>query len=192
MHYKEYVPNERIVDRACTLWMAMLRNPKYDNLGSSAHEAKWSDILPSLLAQCGKKPSDETIARFGVELKKVLMAPLEWTADSRFEKDGKPTTYTTLFNHLSVDYGPDIPLSTAAKRAGLEMEFPWKTSMFLREDCLYLGYGYGAPYVYHYPLTGDRWLETTLCGGDMPKIIALVEAGVLDLNLNLVPCPTST
>lgn len=161
----------------------MLHNPKYDNLGSSAHNASWSEILPSLIAHCAKKPAADAIARFGVELKKILMAPLEWEATA-YKAGDAPKKYTTLFSRLAVDYGPDVPLQEAAKRAGLEMEFPWKTSMSLQHDWLSLGYGYGAPYVYHYPLSGDRWLETTLYGDDIGKVIALVESGVIDLKLN--------
>lgn len=158
----------------------MLRNPKYDN-GDNSFAGMVTQTLAHMVREAKPTPMD-AIDRFGVELKKILMAPLEWEAKSY--RQGEPTTkYTTLFDYMSVDYGPDIPLSEAAKRAGLEMEFPWKTSMSLREDSVCLSYGYGAPYVYHYPLSGDRWLVTTLSGNDIDKIIALVEAGVIDLNL---------
>lgn len=179
-NYKEYVPNERIVDRACALWVQMLRNPKYDN-GDNSYAGAITQTLAHMVRVAKPTPLD-AIDRFGVELKKILMAPLEWEAKA-YKEGEPPTKYTSLFNYLSVDYGPDIPLSTAAKRAGLEMEFPWKTSMSLREEYLSLGYGYGAAYVYHYPLSGDRWLETTLSGDDMHKIIELVEGGLIDLNL---------
>lgn len=175
--YKEYAPNERIVDRACFLWVSMLRNPKYDNGDSS-----FAGFVTQALASSLSKGEPDAIDRFGVELKKILMAPCEWEAKS-FKEGEPPTKYTSLFNYLSVDYGPDIPLRMAADRAGLKMEFPWKTNMHLHEDCLSLGYGYGAAYIYHYPLTSDRWLETTLCGDDIKKVIALVECGVLTLNL---------
>lgn len=179
MHnHKEYVPNERIVDRACALWVAMLRNPKYDNGDKS-----FGGLMTQMLASRLKGGEPDAIDRFGVELKKILMAPLEWEAKAYRDGD-KPTKYTTLFNHLSVDYGPDIPLKEAALRAGLSMEFPWKTTMTLAADYLSLGYGYGAPYVYHYPLSGDRWLETTLSGRDIDKIVALIEDGILSLDLS--------
>lgn len=181
--FKEYVPNERIVDRACALWVAMLSNPKYDNLGKDSPESPQSimaNTMSSMLASMLKKNNTpEVLTKFSAELKTILMNGHsgKWThgdkADFKFG----------AVNHLSVDYGADIHLKAAAEKAGLEMEFPWKTTMGLNADCLYLGYGYGSPYVYHYPLAGDRWLETTLSGGDLSKIIALVESGVLGLSL---------
>lgn len=177
--YKEYQPNERIVDRAVALWMAMLANPKYDNLGSESRESPESQSankMASVLAgMVPKNNTSEVLQRFGEELRKILLAPLEW--ESTWGAETKK--YTTLFSRMSVDYHPDVPLATAAERAGLKMEFPWKTSMSLAEDHLSLCYGYGAPYLYHYPLSGDRWLVTTLCGDDITKVIELVEAGVL-------------
>ncbi len=159
----------------------MLRNPKYDN-GDNSFAGMVTQTLAHMVREA-KPTSMDAIDRFGVELKKILMAPLEWEAKSY--RQGEPTTkYTTLFDYMSVDYGPDIPLSEAAKRAGLEMEFPWKTSMRLCENYISLSYGYGAPYVYHYPLSDDRWLVTTLSGNDIGKIISLIEDGVLDLDLS--------
>lgn len=177
--YNEYKPNERIVERAVFLWMEMLERPKYDNFGADSPESPDSiraNTMASILAGAlPKNNTPEVIQRFGEELRKILLAPLEWES----EFGGKKKKYTTLFNHLSVDYHPDIPLRTAAERAGLQMEFPWKTTMNISEGHLSLGYGYGSPYVYHYPLTRDRWLVTTLCGDDIAKIISLVESGVL-------------
>ena len=180
-----YTPNERIVDRAVALWIEMLSAPKYDNLGENSPESREStmqSVLASVLtSELPKNNTSEVLLRFGVELKKMLMAPTE----IKFTNYRNEETITTqLYNYLSVDYHPDVPLSAAAERAGLKMHFPWKTSMFLDEKYLYVSYGYGAPHVYHYPLSSDRWLVTALSGDDVGKIVALVEAGKLDLNLN--------
>ena len=171
--------------------MTMLQNPKYDNLGSNSPETPETVracTMSSMLAHVSNKNNmPDVLQKFGEELRKILLAPLDWEYVNPHNKE--VNKYSTLFRQLSVDYGPDIPLSKAAERAGLKMEFPWKTTMSLNEDYLSLGYGYGAPYVYHYPLTGDLWLTTTLYGDDMKKIIALVESGHLELDLSApAPC----
>ena len=78
---------------------------------------------------------------------------------------------------LSVDYHPDKTLSTAAKAAGLQMEFPWKTTMWLSAGSLSLSAGYGAGSVYHYPLNDGRWLVTRLYGEDIGKVVDYVQGG---------------
>ena len=57
--------------------------------------------------------------------------------------------------------------------------------MWLHDDHLSVSWGYRSPTDYHYPLQEGRWFVTTLYGDDMPKIIALVEAGVLNLDLTV-------
>jgi len=184
---KHYTPNERIVARAADLWVAMLARPKYDNLGANSlesRESKDANGMASILATLiPKNNTPDVLQRFGEELRKILMAPLDW--EYKNSHSGQVTKHSTLFDSLHTDYGPDIPLVTAAERAGLKMEFPWKTGMFLSENHLSVSHGYGAPYVYHYALYGERWLVTTLHGDDISKIIALVESGSLTENLTL-------
>lgn len=175
-----YQPNERIVDRAVHLWVQMLGDPKYDNLGPNSLEPPDSFIANKMAAaissQLPRNNTPEVLARFGAELKKLLMGPTKWKSDYGGE-------YEQTIDYLGVDYQPDRALALAAERAGLVMKFPWKTTMHLRGDTLSVSCGYGAAHVYHYPLTNDRWLVTTLYGDDMPKIIALVEGGVLGCDL---------
>ncbi len=185
--YTPYKPTERIVGRAVALWMTMLSSPKYDNLGENSPESpdsiasnKFSSFLAGALP---KNNTSEVIQRFGVELHKILMAPFTWEYEQNGEK--KSITHQTV-SYLGVDYAPDAALRVAAERAGLKMEFPWKTNMHLGNEYVSLGYGYGSPTVFHYPLSGDRWLATTLYGEDIKHIIALVESGDLDLSLNLI------
>lgn len=179
--YKEYQPNETIVDHAVELWVSLLRKPVYDN-----GDRSFTGIMTTaLIEQMPKNNDEETLARFGQELRKILLEPLEWESSPR--QDGATQKYSTLFNDLDVDYHPNIPLAEAAKRAGLKMEFPIKTQMRLRENYLTFAVGYGAPTEYHYPLADGTWLVTRLSGDDMPKIIALVEAGAINSNLEAVP-----
>ncbi len=170
---REYQPNPRIVNRAVELWVEMLAAPRYDNGDPSP-----AGFMTAALANIVPKNNEaEILARFGEELRGILSAPLEW--EYKNSHSGAVTKHTTLFNSLSVDYGPDTPLATAAERAGLKMEFPWKTSMYLSENHLWLRRGYGGSHEYHYPLSDDRWLVCALSGDDMPKIVALIESGVL-------------
>lgn len=174
--YKEYQPNEQIVDHAVELWVDLLRKPVYDN-----GDRSFTGVMTTaLLDQMPKNNDEETLARFGQELRKILLAPLEWESSRH---DGTIQKYTTLFNDLDVDYHPNIPLAEAAKRSGLKMEFPIKTQMWLREEYLTFAVGYGAPTEYHYPLADGTWLVTKLSGDDISKVIALVESGLIDRNL---------
>lgn len=46
---------------------------------------------------------------------------------------------------LRCDYGPDIKLSAAAEKAGIDrIKFPWKTSMYIDYDIISVSDGYGA------------------------------------------------
>ena len=78
-------------------------------------------------------------------------------------------------NNLHVDYGPDMLLSQAAEEAGLKMEFPWKTNMWLHNDCVAVRNGYAAPVQYHYPLDEDsqQWCVTTMSGTDGDRQLLL-------------------
>ena len=189
--YEPYVPNERIVDRAVALWMAMLSNPKYDNLGENSPESPESirvNKFSSLLAHAlPKNNNSEVLPRFGEELRKILIGPFTWES----EWQGEKKIYTQTVRHLEVDYHPDVALRTAAERAGLDMEFPWKTSMTLSEDHLSVAYGYGSPYLYHYPLMNGEWFVTTLAGEDIWKIVMLIEAGVLNPGLEVIHHPAA-
>jgi hypothetical protein len=155
------------------LWKQMLANPKYDNLGPNSPEPPKSILANTMAsAMASMIPANNTqeiLDRFGEALKARLMNPI---AGKEF--------YETC---LAVDYGPDQTLADVAKEVGLKMEFPWKTVMHLSEVNVSVRNGYGAPYVYHYPLGDDDWFETTLCGDDIQKIIGLVASGVLTKEL---------
>ena len=180
----EYVPNERIVARAAHLWRQALENPRYDNGDKSS-----SGFMGMGLARMiPKNNTPDVLDKFESELRSILMAPLKWEYENSVSKE--KSHHETLFSSLSVDYGPDIPLAEAANRAGLKMEFPWKTYMYLTESYLSFSRGYGARSEYHYPLSEDRWLVCLLSGEDIKKIIDLVESGLLGLDLapNVATC----
>lgn len=169
---RDYKPNPRIIDRAVQWWIQALSAPKYDNLGDDSRESFKSQVTNrfagALAAKLPKNNTPDVLEKFGQALRAVLMTP-------------KENGYTP--NYLSVDYGPDEHLSEAATAAGLKMQFPWKTHMFLADDYFSVSCGYAAPDDYHYPLSEDRWLVVKLSGKDIPKIIALVEAGIIDTDL---------
>ena len=181
---RNYKPNPRIVNRAVELWVEMLAAPNYDNGDNSFAGA----VTQMLVSKIKANNTPEVLVKFADELRAILSGPHKWLSyPTHYAGQPKPTAppveYETLFNSLHVDYAPDIPLADAAKRAGLEMEFPWKTNMYLNEDYLSLTRGYGGALEYHYPLTDNRWLVTHLYGEDIGKIIALVEDGTLTLEL---------
>lgn len=176
---KEYVPNRRIVNRAVELWVNMLRNPDYDN-GDSSTVGFMSQVL---VHQLPKNNDEETLSKFGIELRKILLAPFERESiyNSRKEK------YTVMVRDLNVDYGPCEYLRIAADVSGLKMEFPWKTRMWLSEDYLSISCGYGAESEYHYPLNDGSWLVASLYGSDIKKVIALIEDGYIGSDLTTIP-----
>lgn len=157
--YKLYKPEEKIVDRAVELWKRMLKNPKFDN-GDSSPTGFFAGAMAKMIPN---NATDEVLQAFGEHLKNALM---------NIDPEYKSEYY---HSYLSVDYGPDKVLHTAAEKAGLKMEFPWKTTMHLWTDHVSVSAGYGAESIYHYPLSDGRWLMTTLSGSDISKIIAYCE-----------------
>ena len=169
-----YTPNEVIVDRAVELWKRVLSSPTFDNGGGNI-ESLFAGALASKLAE-SSKATPEKLEEFGKHLKYFLMNELSFE-----EIEGKPekeNSHKFIHNSLSVDYNPDSLLASAATRAGLSLNiFPWKTSMHLYDTYLGFGVGYCAPWEYHYPLTGGRWLITKLTGEDIGKVIEYAEGG---------------
>ena len=157
---RNYTPNERIVDRAVELWKRALANPKYDNGDSSLGGI----MTAGLAGQLPTNATPEVLKKFGDHLKSLLMNP-----DRQY---GNKDIY---ISYLAVDYHPDLCLAEAAEKAGLKMEFPWKTYMYLTSENVCFAQGYCAPHVYHYPLSGGKWLITTLQGEDINKVIKWCE-----------------
>ena len=161
-------PTERTARRAVTLWKRMLTNPKYDYLGEhcSREDAAQHFQMEAMGISPTKLPNNSTselLDAFGDELYKRLM-------------DDSLSSYER--KTLGVDYGPDKILAEAASSAGLKMEFPYKTMMWVHDEYISVRYGYGADIVNHYPLSNNRWLVTTLSGEpDLKKLLEFVQRG---------------
>lgn len=161
----EREPSMEIWERAAELWVCLLRNPKYDNLGDgpSSPEERMSCGMASVMASMlPNNATDEILELF----RAALLRRMTDTSKSVYSR-----------NSLHVDYGPDEILGDAAKEAGLKMQFPWKTNMWVGDNNVSVRNGYGAEAVCHYPLGDGRWLVTTLSGSDIAKVIELVNGG---------------
>lgn len=160
--------NPRIVQRAVWLWRKLLENPKYDNLGNTGtpQEKETMGVASMMADMIPKNNTSDVLDRFCAALFQKIM------------DNHNPWLCT------SVDYGPDGILQDAAKEAGLDMQFPWKTNVWVQEDFVTVSAGYGAPHMNQYPLSDSRWLITDLRGDDMPKVIEAIESGI-DLGLRI-------
>ncbi len=156
---REYKPNPRIVARAAEIWVRLLRSPQYDNGETNPERNAMAQML---VRGIPSNATDEVLEKFRMALIEKLTTP-------------KESGY--IENSLRVDYGPDGTLADAANKAGLKMEWPWKTGMWLDTDHLSVEAGYSAESVYHYPLTDDRWLVTRLTGSEISKVIDYVNGG---------------
>lgn len=165
------VPSDQIIERAVELWCRALRRPRFDN-GDTSDSGGMTMMLATVLeGQQRDKVSDidAAIDKFRTILSDAIKASRE--TDGRIPYE---------FNYLGCDYGPDRALDLAATQAGVpRASFSWKSSVSIHEDCVVAQFGYRATPWRHYPLKDGRWLIADLSGGDMPKIIAAVEAGTL-------------
>lgn len=168
--------DERLIDRAVTIWQRLLSNPRYQAVcDKSGDEDKRTMGIASKLAYLTpSNATPELLDKFGEALRRRLI------------EECKKHEYVCL----SVDYGPDKILQEAKDEVGLEMEFPWKTVMHLLNGHLDVSEGYGTEYLHHYPLIDGRWLLTTLHGSDIAKVVALVEQGITDVFTVEVDVPT--
>lgn len=183
----EYQPNETIIDKACSLWVSMLSDPKFDALGKNKDrdDPNGSMFLAQSLVKMnalGHKASSECLEKFSTVLKKYLMNKTTYDREQKkmiFSDKGSYELY------LSTDYHPDIVLSQVAEESSISKElFPWKTNMNIDQNYLSLRYGYGAETLYYYPVDG-KWLITTLHGSDIEKVIQYVKGGKPEFVLSL-------
>ena len=119
------------ISKAVDIWKTLLANPKYDNLGDTGtpDERRTMGFASALTAMISKNNTPDVLDRFGEELAKALAAV------------DVPGNYYWL----DVDYQPCQMLADAAKSAGLKMEWPWKTTTWIKADSVELRAGYGAP-----------------------------------------------
>lgn len=181
MTEKNPVPNI-IIERAVELWCRALRKPKFDN-GDNSDAGFFTTGLAYMNADtaAGETELDKAIERF----REALVTDMKFARDHDGEPTGKQGQYgpeTYYFDRcLSTDYSPDKSLRGAADQAGIPHKlFSWKSSVNVYDPAaVCASFGYAAPAIYHYPLSGGRWLITKLRGEDMPLIIKAVEEGRL-------------
>lgn len=174
--YKEYEPNPLIVDRAVEIWRGWVSNPQYKNMEGLPDP---QNLLASSLAKTiADNCKNDDIDKFCESLRKVLLNKNTITRNGY--------TFSRHAMCLDVDYHPCENLQIAIDESGIKRGMPWKTTMNLNENHLSYSYGYASPYIYNYPLKNGKWLETTLHGKDIHKIVDLIENGVIDLDLKKV------
>ncbi|MBD8689345.1 MULTISPECIES: hypothetical protein [unclassified Rhizobium] len=172
-----------LIERAVELWCRALRNPRFENGDNSeggfftaGFAAMNSDAAAAKVTEF-----DDAVERF----RGILVAKLKYARDHDGEPTGEQGQYgpkTYYFDGcLRTDYHPEKDLSEAATEAGIPHKlFSWKSSVNLYDPgSVCASFGYGAPAVYHYPLSGNRWLICKLRGEDMALIIKAVEEGRL-------------
>ena len=160
-----YAPTELTAKRAASIWRKLLADPVYDNLGdgpASPEDRFNTGMANAMISMLPNNATNELLDAFETKLAKELL---------------NETRDPYIRTSLSVDYHPCEILQFCADRVGLNMQFPWKTSMNVHGDHLSVRAGYGAPSMFHYPLPDGRWLVTTLHGSDISKVIDLVQGG---------------
>lgn len=174
-----------IIKRAAELWVRLLRNPHYNNGDPSG-----DGFTCSILAHMIPKNNDEsTLERFRQELETILACGYRF--DRKKQGDlieiivGDKDNVGDPAGCLAVDYGPDLWLAMAARRADLKMEFPWKVHMYIYETHVSMAGGYRNALIHHYPFTNGDWLVTTLTGSPMEieKIKDAAQKGAINLTI---------
>jgi len=175
--------SDLLIERAVELWCRALRSPKFDN-GDNSERGFFASGLAGINSDAAAAEVDEFDQAVG-RFRKILVDKLKTSRD----KNGQPTgeegprgpRHYYFDPDLRTDYRPEDEMAEAATEAGIPHNlFSWKSSVHLYwPDAVCASFGYGAPEVYHYPLSGGRWLITMLRGQDMPSIIKAVEEGRL-------------
>lgn len=176
---REIVPDV-IIDRAVELWCRALRQPKHDN-GDNSVTGFMTLGLVGMTVDAELAKIDDLEARIE-KFRQALAERLKFMQANDGEPTGKqggPENYY-FDRFLSVDYGPDPDLRFAADIADIPHSlFSWKSTVQIHATHVCSSFGYGAEYIYHYPLTDGSWLVCRLSGDDMPMITKAVEAGLL-------------
>lgn len=175
----------RLIDYAVSKWVEFLRTPEYRNGDPSTnglYGMLWTKDLP-------KNNDEKTLHKFGKELRKLIIQNFdEDETTSRSRGPGpSPSLWTDPHLMLDVDYVPCEILQNASKNSGLNMAFPWKSYVEIRDFGVHVQMGYGKKDKRtHYPLKDGRVLKLDLSGVCVLKILKLIEKNVIDLNLEMV------
>ncbi len=125
--------NSKAIEIAVELWKSLLANPKYDNMGDtgSPEERRRMGTASTLASMIPKNNTRDRLEAFGEALTRIL-------------RDNPKSCQCGDTIILSVDYNPNRTLAQAATEAGLKMEWPWKTVMWIKDDSVKLRSGYAA------------------------------------------------
>lgn len=128
---------------AAKWWREALRNPRFDNGGTSQH-----DTMVSMMASMGRTPpSAEQLDKFETALREAMAF---FYNQNKFWESG-----CNFCRALRVDYNADQLLESAYGKAFGQQStintFPWKTRMFVSPGKVEVGCGYGAEPVIIYP-----------------------------------------
>ena len=113
------------IEKAVNWWTERIKQPTFD-AGADSPEMKLAETMAQMLTS--------TVAEGSIDkFKNALRSALK-------NKDYYP------FQGIHTDYHPDPILFEAAKDAGISSNnFPWKTSMYFRDDgSVQVSLGYGA------------------------------------------------
>ncbi len=155
---------DRMIDRGVDIWCKKLLQPHFDNGDDS------NDGLGGLLANANIENdlAKEIHLTSKIEVFRVTLTTL-------LKQELEERQY---ISSLYVDYGPSGNLGKAAEVAEIPPSlFGCKSDVDINVDCCTSRFGYGQQSINHFPLSDDKWLLTTLRGGDMDKVIKSVERG---------------
>lgn len=122
--YPEYVKV------AVNWWANAIVNPKFDNGDNDMNGAM--AIILAMKVNSKRSITKEQIDIFKKELADIIVAQMESSLNEECR--------------LGVDYHPDMLLCKAAQKAGIndDMGFPWKTTMCINKNKVYVAVGSGA------------------------------------------------
>ena len=158
----------KMIDRGVDLWCKKLFTPEFNN-GDETIQGNMCEILATetIMSVKSKIPDLENrVEKFRKELTDILR---ESISEYGFHA------------YLRVDYHSCQELAEAATKAEIPLcLLSVKSSVEIYEDHVSSSFGYGSPYINHFPLLDGRWLLTDLRGkldGDFQKILQHVHDG---------------
>ncbi len=155
---------DKIIKKAVDLWCKQLLSPFFDN-GDNSFIGMMGQALATMKIEADRSKIEDMERRIEV-FREALTEELFRLRDCP-EQDEYFQTW------LYVDYHPCPLLAMAADKDRIpHSQFSCKSNVHIRPKFIASRFGYGADYLYHYPLEDGRWLVTTITGSDdeMSKI----------------------
>ncbi len=169
MARENYIPNERVIDKAVSLWRAALADPIYRAAVPGTRDAGLLALTELHAMSEPSNANDECLDKFAAALKKILMTAREYG-------ELKEADYVEW---IGVDYHPDKTLRQAADEAGLDTSFPLKTDMMLGTHYVSFSMGYGTKSDYYYIVDDEKWMLTDIYPAKLGTLLEDVKAGRL-------------